>query len=157
SIRATQVVARVRAALRTEVPLNALFEAPTLRAFANRVGPGLDGDRRPPRLLTRKREGHEIPLSYPQRRLWFLDRLDPGSITRNGPVALRLEGPLDARALAAAFDAVTMRHESLRTTFDASSREPRQVVHPAALARLQIEDWNATPVAEREALAHREA
>ncbi|TMQ71355.1 MAG: hypothetical protein E6K80_05855, partial [Candidatus Eisenbacteria bacterium] len=78
SIRATQMVARVRAALKIEVPLNALFEAPTLLAFASRVVHAIDGDApsRPlaPRPLAPRDRHAPLPLSDPQRRLWFLDR-----------------------------------------------------------------------------------
>ncbi|MEK8051134.1 amino acid adenylation domain-containing protein [Ideonella sp. DXS22W] len=72
----------------------------------------------------------ELPLSFAQEDVWLVDRIEPGSVAYNLAVPpLWLEGPLDAAALAAAFDAVVRRHEALRTTVrTGDDGEPRQVV-----------------------------
>ena len=123
---ATQVMSRVRAAFGVELPLRALFEAPTVARLAAAVDAARaasSGDRR--RADSRRcRATAPLPLSFAQERLWFLDQLEPGQ-TRgyNVPAALRLRGPLDAHALEQALVELVRRHEVLRTTF--GRRRPR--------------------------------
>src|SRR5215207_7103671 len=90
------------------------------------------------------------PLSYAQQRLWFLDQLEPGSITYNMPVAARLSGELDARALEAALNEIVRRHEVLRTTFVTSDGQPRQVISPALDLPLPLTDLSHLEEEERE-------
>ncbi|HWO67117.1 MAG TPA: amino acid adenylation domain-containing protein, partial [Umezawaea sp.] len=71
-----------------------------------------------------------LPLSFPQQRLWFLDRFQPGGSGYNSALALRLTGALDAAALTAALTGLVARHESLRTTLDEVDGLGVQVVHP---------------------------
>ncbi|GAA2581463.1 condensation domain-containing protein [Actinomadura fulvescens] len=87
-------------------------------------------------LRARPRTG-PAPASYAQRRLWFLERLDPGGSAYNVPVALRLRGPLDVRALDRALQAVVRRHEVLRTTLREVDGEPVQVVAAESAVRLE--------------------
>src|SRR5215212_7958375 len=72
-----------------------------------------------PPVLCRRPRQREIPLSYSQQRLWFLDQLAPGSPVYNVPEALRLTGPLSVEALEQSFTEIIRRHEALRTTFQA--------------------------------------
>jgi Condensation domain len=69
-----------------------------------------------------------IPLSYEQRRLWFMNRLEGGSATYNMPIPLRLRGVLDVPALRAALGDVVARHEALRTVFPEREGDPFQQV-----------------------------
>ncbi len=71
-----------------------------------------------------------LPLSFPQQRLWFLDRFQPGGSGYNSALALRLTGRLDVPALTAALSGLVARHESLRTTLDEVDGVGAQVVHP---------------------------
>ncbi|RKH68395.1 amino acid adenylation domain-containing protein, partial [Corallococcus llansteffanensis] len=130
SLLATQLVARVRATFDVELPLRSVFEAPSLTGLARRIDDArarASGLQAPP-LVAIPRTG-ELPLSFAQQRLWFLDQLQPGSATYNMPYALRLEGAADVSALEHAFRELIRRHESLRTTFHARAGEPVQRLH----------------------------
>ncbi|HEX7238685.1 MAG TPA: amino acid adenylation domain-containing protein, partial [Longimicrobiaceae bacterium] len=125
SLLATQVVTRVREAFGVELPLRAVFEAPTVAALAARIGEAggagaADGE--PP--LVPVPRGGPLPLSFAQQRLWFIDRLEPGSSAYNMSFALRLRGALDPAVLHAALGELTRRHETLRTTFAKRGGEP---------------------------------
>ncbi|MGK3992297.1 non-ribosomal peptide synthase/polyketide synthase [Sorangium sp. So ce1024] len=159
SLLATQVLARVRAAFRVDLPLRALFEAPTLAGLAERVEAARRagaGAERPP-LLPAGREG-PLPLSFAQQRLWFLAQLAPDSAFYNVAGAVRIEGPLDRAALEESFQEIVRRHEALRTTFAAVDGVPRQVIAPpGAGARLPFEgvDLRALPGPDRDAAVRR--
>ncbi|MFD7992205.1 amino acid adenylation domain-containing protein [Streptomyces mexicanus] len=81
-----------------------------------------------------------VPLTFQQLRLWFLDRLVPGSPAYNIPVALRLTGPLDVAALRTALTGLVERHDVLRTTVaQVEDGEPVQVTGPARPVALPVE------------------
>ncbi|HSN96650.1 MAG TPA: condensation domain-containing protein, partial [Candidatus Nanopelagicales bacterium] len=143
SLLATQVVSRLRDRLGVELPVRALFEQPTVAGLAvllsdHSEGGGEGVAQAPIVTLPRDAEGGgTFPASFAQRRLWFLDQLEPGSAVYNIPLALSiegesLEGELAAERLAAVFGELARRHETLRTTFTAGTDGPLQVVHPAA-------------------------
>ena len=151
SLSATRLVARVRAELGVEVPIRAVFDAPTVAGLAEwmrahaaaRVGAALTARQRPA----------VVPLSFAQSRLWFLDQLHGPSPVYNMAVALRLRGRLDADALGAALADVVGRHESLRTVFAAPDGIPQQLVIPIERADFgwQVVDasgWSASRLEE---------
>ncbi|MEU8924845.1 amino acid adenylation domain-containing protein [Kitasatospora sp. NPDC048545] len=123
SLLATRLVSRARTALGAELPIRAVFESPTAAGLARLVDTGRC---RP--ALTAVARPERVPLSHAQRRLWFLQQLDPLSDAYHVPLALRLDGALDADALAAALHDCAVRHEALRTAFPADAAGPRQLV-----------------------------
>ena len=124
SLLATRLISRLRAALDVEVTIRALFEAPSVLGLEARLA----GAERGRPALVRVERPAEIPLSYAQRRLWFLNRLEGAGATYVIPLAVRLGGALDRAALEGALADLVERHESLRTVFPETLGVPRQEV-----------------------------
>ncbi len=144
SLLATQLVSRVRRGFHVELPLRRLFEEPTVEGLAGVVEELLQtgGEVLPPiePRAQASSTAEDIPLSFAQQRLWFLDRLKPGNTAYNSMTALALEGQLDPALVVAALSAVVGRHESLRTVFPDRHGEPRQQVLPAVPFDLPLVD-----------------
>jgi len=128
SLLATQVISRVRHDLKLEVPLRALFEQPTLAAFAAACA-GVQVDTAP--VIQAVGRDQPLALSFAQERQWFLWQLDPTSAAYHVPTALHLRGGLDIAALERAVEALVQRHEPLRTTFVESGEHTVQIIHPS--------------------------
>src|SRR5262249_27923257 len=150
SLLATRLLSRVRASFALEVPLRKLFEGPTVAALATQVEAALrldQGTVAPP-LRAVERDG-DLPLSFAQQRLWFIDQLDGGSATYNISTAVRLNGVLDVAALERALSEVVRRHEALRTTFPTVDGLPVQrIAEPQAL-HLPLVDVSEPGAVER--------
>jgi len=153
SLLATQVTSRVRTVFGVELPLRALFEAPTVEGLAGWLERSAR-DAGPAIVPIVQRSRDEPPaLSFAQQRLWFLDQLEPGTPVYNIPAAVELSGRLDRTALAAALGEVVRRHEALRTVFRAVEGEPVQVVGEMAGLSVPLIDLQSLPERERAAEA----
>ncbi|MFE9784083.1 non-ribosomal peptide synthase/polyketide synthase [Nocardia salmonicida] len=149
SLLATQVAARLGAALDARVPVRELFEASTVDGLAVRLDALRGtGSRRGPVAGQRPQR---IPLSPAQQRMWFLHRFDPDSAAYHIPVAIRLSGELDTTALRGALGDLIARHETLRTTYPEFDGQATQLVGPAfvpdlAVAEVEADDVHAAVV-----------
>ncbi|MFE3262550.1 amino acid adenylation domain-containing protein, partial [Nocardia sp. NPDC059229] len=142
SLVATQVVARLAAALNAEIGVRVLFEAPTVAALAARVeshaGTGVR------QALTVRTRPEYPPLSLAQQRMWFLNRFDPESAANNIPAAVRLTGALDLDAMRGAIADVVARHESLRTLYPSHEGVAYQKVLPTGRAIPELDVLDVT-------------
>jgi len=147
SLLATQVISRMRQALGVELPLPALFEAPTVAGVAECVQAVQGGIVPPLRLAPR---GAELPLSFAQERLWFLDQVSPGSPVYNIPLAAHWDGPLAVLALEQSLNEIVRRHEVLRTTFIVVEEHPIQIIAPELTMAWPSVDLREMPAHLRE-------
>jgi len=156
SLLATQAVSRMREAFAVEIPLRRLFEMPTVTGLAEsievarRAGHNL----RAPAILPVPRDGN-LPLSFAQQRLWFIDQLEPGNAAYNFPAAVRLKGPLNVAALEQSLNEIVRRHEVLRTTFATVDGCPVQVIAPTLTVRPAVVKLQELSEREREAEVQR--
>src|SRR6185295_10104819 len=123
---ATRALSRVRQAIGADLPVSAIFEAPTPAALAHRIETAADTAPPP---LARADRGRPLPLSFAQERLWFMDQMRPGPLY-NLSFALHLSGDLDVAAWEGA-------QAALRTRFPAQGGEPVQAIDPPGSAWTQ--------------------
>jgi amino acid adenylation domain-containing protein len=137
SLLAARVVTQTRKRCEVELSVRALFDHPALAAFAGQVDSaktpvaaseepaGAPADAAEPSAAA---PADGAPLSYPQQQLALFDAVDPGNVTYNAALAVRVRGPFDPEALRGAVAQVLARHEVLRTVVEWEEAVPRQVV-----------------------------
>ncbi|MFN6563899.1 MAG: non-ribosomal peptide synthase/polyketide synthase [Nostoc sp. ChiSLP01] len=128
SLLATQLVSRIRKIFQVELPLRELFAAATVGELARIIEQLQQQDLATAPPILPRIENVEIPLSFAQQRLWFLDQFEPNSALYNIPFALRLAGTLNQAALQQSLQQIIQRHEALRTNFIAIDGDARQVI-----------------------------
>ncbi len=150
SLLAIQLVSRVRKAFQIEMPVQSLFNAPTISEFAVEVE----------RTMLRGTEGQlskivsvprdtDLPLSFAQEQLWSVYKLDPLNTAYNNTTYRRLKGPLDIASMERALNELIRRHEILRTIFTSVDGRPRQVITPPAALDLRRFNLESLPESER--------
>ena len=136
SLIAMRVVSQIRRATGVELPLRALFDAPTIAMLAERLERQAPGTAA--REIARRTGSSPCPLSFAQERLWFLDQLSPGTPLYNLPCSLHLKGRIDPAVLEASLNEIVRRHEALRTTFGLIDGRPVQIVAPELRLALRV-------------------
>jgi amino acid adenylation domain-containing protein len=153
SLLAMRLISRLRTRLGIELSIRAIFEHPTVRRLALHVESSTQvcvlAD-----LVHVDRHG-ELAPSFAQRRMWFMDRMQPGSTRYNLPLVLRIRGDLDLTALERALGEIVRRHEVLRTNIVELEGEPRQRIAAAQPFLVEHRDLACIPAIEREQEAKR--
>ncbi|MEO3814946.1 amino acid adenylation domain-containing protein, partial [Sphaerisporangium sp. B11E5] len=136
SLLAVRLMSRIRSEFGVEVEVRALFQDPTVGGVAVQVAGGV---RRRPE-LRRVVRPERVPLSFAQRRMWFLNLLEDRGATYNMPSVLRIRGDLDVAALRLALADVVGRHESLRTVIEQVDGLPYQKVLEAGMVLCAVQE-----------------
>ncbi len=146
SLKAMQVVSRIRKQLGVPLALRTFLDDPTIAATAAGVraaGPGATS------MIPRAPEREHYPLSHAQERLWLIHHMG-GEIAYNMPKTFAIEGQLDVAALRAALGTLLERHEALRTSFILVDGEPRQRVAAAVdLPLIELDLRTEAPIRKR--------
>ncbi|MGK7931603.1 MAG: amino acid adenylation domain-containing protein, partial [Microcystaceae cyanobacterium] len=135
SLLATQVISRIRETFSLDLPIRTLFEHPTLEQLSQQIETSQQTEISP--ILPVSRE-ENLPLSYAQQRLWFLDQLEGENATYNIPAAIQLTGKLNIQALENSLNDIVKRHESLRTRFTTLEGEAVQIIDSERIVNLEI-------------------
>ncbi|WP_390625552.1 MULTISPECIES: non-ribosomal peptide synthetase [Calothrix] len=151
SLLATQLLSRIRTSFKVELPLRELFATTTLAELAQAIEQLQQQDLEisAPPILPRAKNA-DLPLSFAQQRLWFLDQLEPNSAFYNIPTALRLVGNLNQKALEKSLIEIIDRHEALRTNFITIDGQPTQIIQTQINWTFSIVDFQDLPATEQE-------
>jgi len=154
SLLALQVVARVRDVFHLELPLKALFDAPTLETLSAGIDQMLaDGAaQKSDDVVAMNWDGRPAPLSYSQERMWLIQTINPSTTAYNMGAALLFRGTADVAAFSAAYDEVYRRHAILRSRVRLQGDRPEVIVEPFVAGTLAIDDFSARPDAHSAAI-----
>ncbi|MFN6558746.1 MAG: amino acid adenylation domain-containing protein [Nostoc sp. ChiSLP01] len=155
SLLATQVVSRIRNIFKVELPLRELFATATVAELAQSIEQLQQQDLElsaPP--IFPRAKNKNLPLSYAQQRLWFLDQFEPNSPSYNIPAILRLGGNLNQAALEQSLQEIIHRHEALRTNFVTVNGQPNQIIHTKTNWTVSVVEYQHLPTTEQESALH---
>jgi len=156
SLLIVQMISRLRDLFKMEIPMEAVFETPTIAGLARRVetvaqsGTALDT---PP--LTHIEGDGPLALSFAQQRLWFMNQISPGNSAYNLENPVSLSGRLSVAGLEQTLGEIERRHEVLRTAFPMIEGKPAQVSTPPRHVKLPLVDLSALPEPIKQQTAHR--
>ncbi|WP_157650015.1 non-ribosomal peptide synthetase, partial [Burkholderia ubonensis] len=140
SLQAMQLVSRIWSSFSVEIGIDAIFELQTISAVSDLIEASSPLSGSTAGTITPRSRANDLPLSFPQQRLWFLAQLEGPSAAYNISSALRFEGDLDVQRLQAAVSEISRRHEILRTTFPAIDGRGVQRIAPPAPVALAVVD-----------------
>lgn len=151
SLLAFQILCRIRDIFQVELPMRHFFEAPTISEIADSIRQAQQEDIGCSVVPIQSigRDGN-LPLSFGQERLWFLDQLVPNHAFYNVPEAFRLRGVLNATILEQSLNEIINRHEILRTTYSSLNGQPIQVIHSTFPIKLLVVNLQGLSPDDRE-------
>ncbi|MEH2267248.1 MAG: amino acid adenylation domain-containing protein [Nostoc sp.] len=137
SLLATQVISRVRDTYQLDLPLRRLFDTPTVASLAEIIETELqqNSELQTQRIVPATRN-QNLPLSFAQQRLWFLEQFLPDNPLYNLPQTFHLVGQVNLSALEQSVNEIIRRHEVLRTTFTFLDGQPVQIIAPTVTVPL---------------------
>ena len=140
SLLANQIVTRIRKQFEVELPIRDLIAYPTVGQLAERVEKAKQskslGEIKP------ASRDQRLPLSAPQKRLWLLDKIEPGNPAYHVPSILKVRGDLDIEKLSSAFSSLINHHEGLRAQFKEDEQGPYQVFLPTQSWKVEVNDFS---------------
>ncbi|MCP4701299.1 MAG: amino acid adenylation domain-containing protein, partial [Gammaproteobacteria bacterium] len=159
SLLATQVILRIEETFQATFSIQELFKAPTVAALAEALAkheavPGQAGKclgASKANMITPVKRSGDLPLSFGQERMWFVEQLAPGNPAYNIPDAVRFTGSLKPAVLERVFQEILRRHEVLRTAFTMADGKTVQVIAADAALRLPITDLQRLPAGKQSA------
>ncbi|MCY8046670.1 lichenysin non-ribosomal peptide synthetase LicA [Bacillus haynesii] len=143
SLKAMVMLAKIHKAFGVEVPLQVLFEKPTVAALSDFVS---EAEKDGFTVIEPAPESDDYPLSLAQQRIYIVSQLEGAGVGYNMPAAAMLEGTLDLQRLEAAFQKLIDRHEALRTSFTVVNGEPKQIIHQTVQFRIEKVEAEDKPV-----------
>ncbi len=153
SLLATQLISQLGVSFNREIPLRYVFEAPTIAELAPKLSQLLSTENQLSLTPIEPRtHSEQLPLSWAQERLWFLNQLEGTSATYNMPAALSITGNLVIKALEQALSEIINRHEVCRTSFRTVNGTPTQVIHPNSTINIDVVDLQQYPEPQRETI-----
>jgi amino acid adenylation domain-containing protein len=148
SLLVTRLLSRIGETFGTELPVEAVFAAPTVAELAARLplpAAPEDGRVRTPRPIPRVRRDRDLPASFAQQRLWVLDQMQPGLAVYHLSVAVELPAGALPRVVSDVVEEILRRHEALRTTFSAVNGRPMQRIGPVRRPEIAVIDERTPP------------